>query len=225
MRLVSCVMPTWNRRPFVRAAIQCFLEQTYENRELVIVDDGDDRILDLVPDDQRIRYVPSNRRLVTGAKRNLCNELAQGEIICHFDDDDWSAPTRLQDQVDRLEATALPITGYGTLLFWDVLTRQVKRYRANAANMKNYVCGTSFCYLRSFWEQSPFPDRQVASDNAFIYSRLNDVAASQDCGQLVARIHDHHTSEKGGITEVVPRELVPAGFWLNEQVRLACSRS
>jgi glycosyltransferase involved in cell wall biosynthesis len=112
-------MPTWNRRQFIRAAIQSFLDQTYEPRELVIVDDGDDRIEDLIPDDPRIRYLglDGTHKLSTGYKRNVCCEAAKGEIICHFDDDDASMPTRIADQVERLQKTGKPITGYSSLFF------------------------------------------------------------------------------------------------------------
>ena len=61
--LVSCVMPTCNRRRFVSQAIWYFLRQDYPSRELVIVDDGEDSIADLVPDDERIHYA----RLAVGS--------------------------------------------------------------------------------------------------------------------------------------------------------------
>lgn len=55
--LVSCVMPTADRRAFVPQAIRAFLRQEYEPCELLILDDGADAIGDLIPDDERIRYV------------------------------------------------------------------------------------------------------------------------------------------------------------------------
>ena len=53
--LVSCIMPTYNRREFVPRAIRYFLRQDYANKELIIIDDGTDAIKDLVSDDERIR--------------------------------------------------------------------------------------------------------------------------------------------------------------------------
>ena len=50
-------MPTYNRRPFVPHAIEYFLRQDYENKELIVVDDGTDSISDLIPHDDRIRYI------------------------------------------------------------------------------------------------------------------------------------------------------------------------
>jgi glycosyltransferase involved in cell wall biosynthesis len=209
-------MPTWNRRAFIPAAIDCFMRQTHENRELVILDDGE-TVDDLVPADPRIRY-ERTARVNTGVKRNLVNELADGEIICHWDDDDWSAPDRIADQVGRLVETGKPVTGYGTLLFWDTVAGQAKRYHSQIAG---YVCGTSLCYTRDFWQMHRFPDKQEASDNAVVYPVLRQIAASHDVTHMVARIHDcHHTSKKVGITETVAKELIPAGFWENEKLRL-----
>ena len=72
--LVSCIMPTYNRRRFVPLAIGYFLRQDYPNRELIIVDDGTDPVQDLVPDDPRIRYMSLEAKHSIGAKRNLaCN--------------------------------------------------------------------------------------------------------------------------------------------------------
>jgi glycosyltransferase involved in cell wall biosynthesis len=214
--LVSCVMPTKGRRAFIPAAIDCWLKQTYEPRELVIVDEGSDLIEDLIPDDERIQYVIMDKPMNLGAKRNLCCELAPGEIIVHWDDDDWSAPDRIAHQVALLSEER-PVTGYGTMLFWDTIKQQAKQYKAN---MKGYVCGSSLCFTKTFWAIHRFPDKQVASDNAFVYPIVNRINQSRDSSHMVARIHGNHTSPKSGITAVVATEVIPAGFWENEKLRL-----
>src|SRR5512137_858450 len=163
--LVTCIMPTANRREFVPAAVACWREQAYRNKELVILDDGEDRIKDCIEPDERITYLAVSPRISIGEKRNWCCRLAQGEIICHWDDDDWSAPERISDQVARLLESGKPITGYGTLLFWDVDAARAKRYKAT---VKNYVCGTTLCYRRELWQKHPFKDKTTSEDNAFI---------------------------------------------------------
>lgn len=216
--LVSCVMPTWNRRAFIPAAIDCFLKQTYENRELVIVDDGNEEIRDLIPEDPRIRYFFENKRRITGDKRNKVNELAAGEIICHWDDDDWSAASRIEDQVARMKKSKKPVTGYAVLLFWDVVERQAKRY---VSAISGYVCGTTLCYQKEFWKVRHFRSKHSESDNDFVYPILKNIAAGTDGRHMVARIHGcHHTSPKGGIKNTVPRDQLPAEFWKNEELRL-----
>ncbi len=215
---VSCVMPTHNRGSFIQAAIDCWLKQTYENRELIILDDGDMGQCYPVPHHPRIRYEFLEKPEALGRKRNLINGMARGDVICHWDDDDWSAPDRIADQVHRLQETGKPITGYGTLLFWDTISKQAKRYRSTVAG---YVVGTSLCYLRSYWEKHQFPPKQEASDNGFVYPVLRQIAAFSDACHMVARIHNcHHTSRKSGITQVVSKELIPNEFWENEKLRL-----
>jgi len=76
--LVSCIMPTHNRRRFVPQAIRCFLRQDYPNLELLIVDDGSDQISDCLPESSRIRYLRLDRKLTIGAKRNVACEQAHG---------------------------------------------------------------------------------------------------------------------------------------------------
>jgi len=63
-------MPTANRRRFVRQAIRYFLAQDYSNKELIIVDDGEEAAGDLVPGDERIRYIRLSDKAVLGEKRN-----------------------------------------------------------------------------------------------------------------------------------------------------------
>jgi len=54
--LVSCIMPTYNRRQFVPQAIKYFLRQDYPHKELIILDDGTDKIRDLVLDFPEMQY-------------------------------------------------------------------------------------------------------------------------------------------------------------------------
>ena len=90
--VVSCIMPTANRRRFVPLAIRYFLAQDYPNKELLILDDGDDSVADLLPDHPQVRYMREPKGRTLGVKRNRLCELAQGDIIAHWDDDDWHAP-------------------------------------------------------------------------------------------------------------------------------------
>jgi glycosyltransferase involved in cell wall biosynthesis len=88
MPLVSCIMPTRNRPQFARQAVAYFLRQDYQQRELIVLDDGDDPVSDLLPRDENIRYVRLRERSPLGTKRNIACELSRGELIAHWDDDD-----------------------------------------------------------------------------------------------------------------------------------------
>ena len=117
--LVSCVMPTRDRRAFARQAIWYFLRQDHPAKELIVLDDGDDAIEDLTRGDERLRYVRLPATDV-GAKRNLGARLAAGEYVAQWDDDDWIGYDRLSAQVSALAATGADVHASRQLLHYRV---------------------------------------------------------------------------------------------------------
>src|SRR5262249_26462386 len=69
--LVSCIMPTHDRRPFVAQAIRYFHRQDYPNKELIVVDDGTDKVRDLAAAAPDVRYTELDERTSIGEKRNI----------------------------------------------------------------------------------------------------------------------------------------------------------
>jgi hypothetical protein len=193
---VTCVMPTYQRRAFVPQAIGNWQAQDYPERELIIVDDGEDPVEDLVPDDDRIRYVRLNGRATIGAKRNMACEQAQGEVVIHWDDDDWSAPWRMRYQVDSLLADDADVSGLRTVYFCDMWSERAWRYEYPAAR-RAWVTDATFCYRRSQWERDPFPDTSFGIDTTYLWQgRPKRVAALADSSFYVGMVHRGNTSRK-----------------------------
>src|SRR5260370_29785399 len=113
-------MPTHNRRFFIPHAIHCFLRQDLVERELIVVDDGTGSVADLIPDDPRIRYIRLPERHTIGQKRNIGCAQAWGEIIVHWDDDDWMANWRLSYQVESLSSGDVDVSGLDSLLCYEI---------------------------------------------------------------------------------------------------------
>lgn len=122
--LVSCIMITANRGHLVRRSAQCFAAQTYGNRELVVIDDGDEDLRDILE-----HYAPGKHRYIRldkkdghtlGHLRNLGLKEARGEYIAQWDDDDWYHPERLQIQVQKLEEGYDACCLQGTLMHLNV---------------------------------------------------------------------------------------------------------
>ena len=195
--LVSCIMPTMDRRAFVPRAIEYFRRQDYPARELVILDDGRDPVSDLVPgDDPAIIYRRLDHRLVLGAKRNLACDLARGTIIAHWDDDDWQASHRLSTQVGRMTAGGHDLSGARALCFYDPASSQAWRYRWPPGG-RFWAAGASLCYTRDLWSRSPFPEVGTGEDSRFVWSGA--VRSSCDVSEsdsLVAIIHRGNTVPK-----------------------------
>jgi hypothetical protein len=195
--LVSCLMPTANRRRFVPRSIEHFLRQSYPARELVIVDDGADPVEDLVPEDPRIRYVRCPRVPTLGAKRNLACSLGRGELLAHWDDDDWMADRRLAVQVDTLLADpAAEVCGLDRLRFFDPAAEQAWEYRWTDGK-RRWVGGNTMLYRRSAWERRPFAEINVGEDTRWIWgTRSSAVATVADPAIYAALVHPGNTSRK-----------------------------
>lgn len=194
--LVSCIMPTHNRRPFVSQAIKYFLCQGYPNRELIIIDDGNDVIQDLVPQDPRIRYLRQEHKSNVGAKRNLACQEAKGELIVHWDDDDWMADWRLSYQVQSLLSAQADICGLSTLLFYDLCLDQAWQYRYPRAGPA-WLAGGTFCYTKAFWRAYPFPEVSAGEDTRFILSiPSKKMLILEDPSFYVILIHPGNTSSR-----------------------------
>src|SRR5689334_3574307 len=117
MTLASCIMPTYNRRNFLPRAIDLFLAQDYPERELIILDDGTDPIQDLVPADPAIRYQRLPERASLGAKRNIACRMARGNIVVHWDDDDWYPVDRITRQAAALQQPNADYCGSSQIYF------------------------------------------------------------------------------------------------------------
>jgi O-antigen biosynthesis protein len=194
--LVSCVMPTADRRDMARRAIAYFERQDHPARELVILDDGDDRIADLIPPDPRIRYVAGERRLVLGAKRNALCELARGDVVVHWDDDDWAAPHRISYQLGELRASGAEVCGTSSLLYLCPDGPRAWRYEHGGGLNSRWVAGNTLCYERDAWRRGRFAEIPVGEDSRFLSDHRRRVHVLPDHRFIVGIIHAANASPK-----------------------------
>lgn len=197
MSLVTAVCPTANRLKYIPRAIQCFLSQTFKDSELVILDDGAEPCYPVVPIHPRIRYEYGQPGCwkTTGAKRNAINAMANGDIIWHMDDDDWSAPERMEEQVALLTTGSARVVGYHTLLYYRESDCGLFKYRYSG--MGDYAIGTSQCYWREYWKANPFPELNIGEDSQFSFKAAakNMLASTPGCGMIVARTLSSSTAK------------------------------
>jgi glycosyltransferase involved in cell wall biosynthesis len=193
---VSCIMPTADRRAFIPGAIAQFLRQDYENSELVILDDGAAEVGALVPQHDRIRYVREARKTNVGQKRNHLCELARGDIIVHWDDDDWSAPWRVRYQVEQLLQSHADVCGLDRVLFYEPAADQAWEY-TYPKSAAPWVYGATLCYTRAFWRRNRFAPVSVGEDSRFVWSNVQkNVLALSEQRFFVGLVHAGNTSVK-----------------------------
>ncbi len=107
--LITVVIPTFNRAPLVGRAIDSVLRQSYDNWELLVVDDGStDHTQSVVANYYpRVRYLHQPNRGV-GAARNNGISQARGELIAMLDSDDEFLPAHLESRLQILLDDANP---------------------------------------------------------------------------------------------------------------------
>ena len=161
-------------------AVRSFRAQAYENKRIFILDTS---VVDRFP-------APFDYGLTIGALRNYANQYAKSQtgadIFVHWDDDDYSHPNRIAEQVALLQQSGANCVGYGDMLFWrtglmqfdprfgdqgfgavtetedaiEIETGPLVELAGDAwlytGPFLNYALGTSLCYWRRTWEQRPF---------------------------------------------------------------------
>ncbi len=106
-RAVSVCLPTYNGAAFIEEALRSILNQSYQDFELIVVDDGStDKTRDIVQSfsDPRIQLHRNPEQLGIPANWNRCLDLAQGEFACVFHQDDVMQPENLERKVHLLGA-------------------------------------------------------------------------------------------------------------------------
>lgn len=113
--LVSIITPTFNSEKFISETIQSVQNQTYENWEMIIVDDASSdkttEIIELASElDKRIKLFILEKNSGTGIARNTALEKASGKYIAFLDADDLWKPQKLEKQINFLISKQLHFT-------------------------------------------------------------------------------------------------------------------
>jgi glycosyltransferase involved in cell wall biosynthesis len=119
MALVSVIIPTYNRRAILPAAIRSVLNQTFGNLELIVVDDASDESSEDVVKgfkDTRVRLIRHGSRAGGAAARNTGIRNSHGDYVAFLDDDDEWYPEKLAMQMSVMSKSGPEVgaiyTGY-----------------------------------------------------------------------------------------------------------------
>ncbi len=106
-QLVSIIMPSYNTGRFIAETINSVLAQTYENWEIIIVDDcstdNTDNAIEPFLEDERIKYFKNETNSGAAVSRNRALREARGKWIAFLDSDDLWKPDKLEKQIAFME--------------------------------------------------------------------------------------------------------------------------
>ncbi len=197
---VSVITPTYNRRRFLPAAIECFKQQTYpQNRmEWIILDDGTDCVEDVfaaaaLPN---VRYIRHEQKLNIGAKRNILNKESKGDIIVAMDDDDYYPPERVAHCVQRLRSQKMvDIVGSSELYFYFSDTKEIWRF--GPMPVPNHTTNGPMAYRRSYAQKHIYDESVThAEESSFLNSYKSGVAQLESRKSMLVIAHSENTYNK-----------------------------
>jgi glycosyltransferase involved in cell wall biosynthesis len=120
--LISVVLPTYNREKYIKRAMDSVLRQTYENVELIIVDDkSTDNTIAVASAyrDERVKLIRHRENLGCSAARNTGIDAARGEYIAFQDSDDVWLPHKLEKQLRLLRSSPCSKFCFGSFIRFD----------------------------------------------------------------------------------------------------------
>lgn len=171
--LVSVIMPAYNAEGYIADAVSSILDQSWQNFELIIVDDAStDATADVLRgfSDPRIRLLKNDSNRGIAASTNRAIDVCKGEYLALMDDDDISLPDRLKAQLTFLENNReIMILGTASRLidqegktvgYTGVMPGSSKHYLAKLLIGNLEFCNSSVMLRRSFLEENRLSYRE-----------------------------------------------------------------
>lgn len=198
---VSVICPTYNRHRFLPILIYQFQYQQYpkDKMELIILDDSPEpyaNIEEFVREDPRIRYIHHPEKCIIPKKRNMLNDLAKGDIIVAFDDDDFYPDTRVKHAVFKLKTSKALIAGSSELLIYDCKTQ--KGYKVGPYNPNHGTNGT-FAYRKELLKDHRYndaTDKNYAEEKEFLKDFTTPMIQLNPYDTIICFNHDCNTFDK-----------------------------
>ncbi len=146
--LVSVIIPVFNRPDELKRAIQSVICQTFQNFEILVIDDGSDENLEIICNefhDPRIRYYRNDIHINANVARNTGIRNAKGEYIAMLDADDEFLPHHLERRIQKIQEWKCDGI-IGSAYFFDGKNQKIRLSRPIEDNelMINYLLSYGF---------------------------------------------------------------------------------
>jgi glycosyltransferase involved in cell wall biosynthesis len=202
---ISICTPTFNRRPFIPIMIKCFQHQTYpkDKIEWIIVDDGTDKIEDLIKHIPQIKYFKYDEKMSLGKKRNIANDNSTGEIIIFMDDDDYYPPERFSHAVDTLINNPDALCAGSSAMF--IHFKHINKMYQFGPYGPNHATAATFAFKRELLKQTRFNESScVAEEKQFLKDYTIPFVQLESMKSILVFSHNHNSFDKKELLAQMP---------------------
>ena len=195
--LVSICTPTFNRRPFIKTLIKCFEHQTYpkDKMEWIIIDDGTDKIEDLVKDIPQVKYYKYEEQMVLGKKRNIMHEKCSGDIIVYMDDDDYYPPERVSHSVEMLLSHPKALCAGASEIY--IYFKHINQMYQFGPYGPNHATAGTFAFKKELLNKHSYDDNAaLAEEKHFLKNYTVPFVQLEPKKTILVFSHIHNTFDK-----------------------------
>lgn len=195
--LVSICTPTFNRRPFIKTLIKCFEHQTYpkDKMEWIIIDDGTDKIEDLVKDIPQVKYYKYDEQMVLGKKRNIMHEKCSGDIIVYMDDDDYYPPERVSHSVEMLLSHPKALCAGASEIY--IYFKHINQMYQFGPYGPNHATAGTFAFKKELLNDHSYDDNAaLAEEKHFLKNYTVPFVQLEPKKTILVFSHIHNTFDK-----------------------------
>ena len=197
---VSVCVPTYNRRKFMKLLKLNYENTTYPKNkfELIIYDDGTDKIQDVIPVGHNVRYIYNETKQNIGYKRNMCVQYAKYDIIAFMDDDDYYYPNSLINRVGNLLKSDSECVFCSTIGCFHIskLSSIINSTPINLP-LEKRVCEASLTFKKSFWHNNKFNNNDKINEGEyFVKNSITKCKEISFEGIIVQLLHTYNTIKK-----------------------------
>ena len=195
--LVSICTTTFNRRPFIKTLIKCFEHQTYpkDKMEWIIIDDGTDKIEDLVKDIPQVKYYKYDEQMVLGKKRNIMHEKCSGDIIVYMDDDDYYPPERVSHSVEMLLSHPKALCAGASEIY--IYFKHINQMYQFGPYGPNHATAGTFAFKKELLNEHSYDDNAaLAEEKHFLKNYTVPFVQLEPKKTILVFSHIHNTFDK-----------------------------
>jgi hypothetical protein len=206
---VSICTPTFNRRPFIPIIIKCFENQTYpkDKMEWIIVDDGTDKIEDLVAHIPQVKYFRYDNKLSLGTKRNITNEKAKGDIIIYMDDDDYYPSDRVSHAVDTLQKNPKALCAGSSAMY--IYFKHIQKMYQFGPYGPNHATAATFAFRKELLLKTRFDETaSLAEEKKFLKDYTIPFVQLDPLKSILVFSHNHNSFDKKELLKQLPNPFI-----------------
>jgi hypothetical protein len=175
--------------------------------EWIIIDDGTDKIEDLVVDIPEVKYFKYEERMTLGKKRNLMHEKAIGEFIVYMDDDDYYPPERVAHAVEMLQLNPDKLVAGSSEMH--IYFKHIDQMYQFGPYGPNHSTAASFAFRREYLNQATYDNEAaLAEERTFLKNYTTPLVQLDTTKTILVFSHIHNSFDKKVLLKELPNPYV-----------------